>query len=273
MAEGGVLTTLVTSAGTLTFNTSGSERNYFTEVAGMDSAVIRREVGDLSQRDGGLVPPGYRSAIYPAFAGVILASDFTNRRVQADNMRAYLASLARADGTLTWTPSGTTARQRTVRLHDGPEIVQGDAIDRFQFTLVAADPLAYSITQQTSSDITVNGAAVNMTNAGNAATWPTLRLHGLVTNPIIKNNTTGKTLELDYGAGVVVADGTYIEIDTFAETVTLVGGAGGSKIGAFDPVTSEFWQLATGVNAIEVDGTSPGANAKGVVLWRDGWWG
>jgi len=179
--------------------------------------------------------------------------------------------LRRADGTLTYTPTGLSARQRIVRLAAGPTH-SGSYLKSFQFVLEAPDPLSYATTQQTSANITVNGAAVNITNGGDVATWPTFRLYGAVTNPIIKNNTTGTTLELDFVTGVVVADGTYLEVNTLAETVTL-NTTGVSKIGALDPGTSEFWRLVPGVNAIEVDGTSPGANARGVVLWRDAYTG
>lgn len=274
MAETGIRTEIVTPAGTLVFNGEriGTEFNYLTEVDGMDASVIKRENWELSGRDGAVIADGFRSALYPAFAGTIVANDLASRRVQADRIVAYLHSLANADGTLKWLPSGATMRQRTVRLYDGPTVKQGHRIDQFQFTLVAGDPLAYSVTLQTSTDIAVNGAAVNVTNGGNAPTWPTLRIYGAVTNPIVKNNTTGKRIELDYGAGLVIPDGTYVEIDTRRERVVLVS-TGASQIGAFDPLTSEFFQLATGVNAIELDGASPGVNAKGVVIHRDAWWG
>lgn len=274
MAEIGVLHELVTPLGTLSFNQWAlSDYMRLTAVDGMDLAVLAREVHELAGRDGaGPLPAAFRQALYPAFAGDIVAATRTTKRQKADDLRAYLASITNTDGTLRWTPSGTTQRQRTVRLHDGPTIGQGQRKDPFQFTLVAADPLAYSVTLQTSANIAANSAAVNVTNGGNAPSWPTLRIYGAVTSPILRNTTTGKRLEFDYGAGLVIADGTYIEIDTRLERVVLVS-TGVSQIGPLDPLTSEFWQLATGVNAIDLLGTAPGVNAKAVVLHRDAWWG
>lgn len=274
MAEAGIRTEIVTPAGTLVFNDrSGPEYNYFSDVEGMDAAAIKREDWELGGRDGAVVPDGFRAALYPSFSGYIVANSLASRRVQADRITAYLHSLARADGTLKWLPSGAAAmRQRTVRLHDGPTVKQGHRIDGFQFSLVAGDPLAYSVTLQTSADIAANGAAVNITNAGNAPTWPTIRIYGASTNPIVKNNTTGKRVEFDYNGGLVIPDGTYLEVDTRKAQAILVS-TGASQIGSLDPLTSEFFQLAVGVNAIEFDVTSPGANSKVVVLHRDGYWG
>lgn len=274
MAETGVLHEIVTPAGTLTFNQRGvAEYLRFTAVDGMDLAVLGRELQPLGARDGVAPPPNaFRDALYPAFAGDIVADTLTARRQKHEELRSRLAAITNADGTLKWTPSGASVRQRTVRVYEGPFIRQGDKLDTFQFTLVAADPLAYSTVEQTSADIAVNGAAVNVTNGGDAPTWPKLRIYGAVTNPVLKNNTTGKRVEFDYNGGLVVPDGTYLEIDTRMSQAVLAS-TGASQIGALDPLVSEFWQLAVGVNAVELDGSSPGVNAKAVVIWRDGYWG
>ena len=269
MAEVSLSYVLATPAGTLTFNATSGDRYWLSNVSGMDSTDLRGGGSVLSQRDGGIAGTRFQQPLFITFEGQFVADTVTSRTLLEKNMRTYLRSLHRTDGTLTYTPTGLPARQRTVRLAAGPDH-SGGYLKSFQFVLEAPDPLAYSTTLTTSANITVNGAAVNVTNGGDVATWPTLQLHGAVTNPIIKNNTTGKTLELDY-SGLVVADGTYVEANTRNETVLLTTGV--SKIGALDPLTSEFWQLAVGVNAIEVDGTSPGANAKGVVVFRDAYSG
>lgn len=274
MAETGVVHELVTPAGTSTFNQQGvAEYLRFTAVDGMDLAVLGRELQELGARDGVAPPPNaFREALYPAFAGDIVANTLTARRQKHDELRSRIASITNADGTLRWTPSGASMRQRTVRAYEGPFIQQGDRIDTFQFTLLAPDPLAYSTVEQTSANISANGAAVNVTNGGDAPTWPILRIYGASTNPILRNNTTGKRVEFDYNGGLVVPDGTYIEIDTRRSQVILVS-TGASQIGPLDPLVSEFFQLATGVNAIEFDVTSPGVNSKAVVIHRDAYWG
>lgn len=274
MAELGIPYELVTPAGTALFNQRGvAEYLRFTSVEGMDLAVLPRELQGLGGRDGvAPLPNVFREALFPAFAGDVVATSLTARRQKHDELRSRIASITNADGTLKWTPSGASMRQRTVRTYEGPFIRQGEKLDPFQFTLIAADPLAYSTVEQTSADITANGPAVNVTNGGDAPTWPKIRIYGASTNPIVKNNTTGKRIELDYGGGLVIADGTYVEIDTRRSQVVLVS-TGASQIGAFDPLVSEFFQLQVGVNAIEFDVTSPGVNSKVVVLHRDAYWG
>lgn len=271
MAEFGIPYQLVTPVGTLGFNAYAGDYLRLTGVDGMDAAELRGGGTVLMQRDGGIPGDRFRNPLFPVFQGEIVAASLTGRRVLEDTLRSYLAALARADGTLSWTPSGTTARQRVVRLDAGPQIA-GGLLKSFQFVLEAHDPLAYSTVEQTSADIAANGAALNVTNGGNAPTWPKLRIYGAVTNPVLRNNTSGKRVELDYGAGLVIPDGTYVEIDTRRSQVVLVS-TGASQIGAFDPLVSEFFQLAAGVNAIALDGAAPGVNAKATVIWRDAWWG
>ena len=182
MAEISLGYVLTTPAGTLTFNAASGDRYHLTGVAGMDAADLRGGGGILSQRDGGIAGSRFQQPLFITIEGVFVAGTEAGRTTLEKNMRAYLRSLHRADGTLTYTPTGLTARQRTVRLAAGPAHT-GGYLKSFQFVLEAADPIAYSTTLNTSANITVNGAAVNVTNNGDTATWPILRLHGLGHEP------------------------------------------------------------------------------------------
>lgn len=270
--ELGIPYEIVTPKGTLTFN-EFTLNDYFRleSVRGMDAASVRALVQPLAQADGARVGDAYRGALTPVFAGVIPYSTETLRRQNKDKLSSWLQSILRADGTLKWTPTGTTQRQRTCRLFDGPDL-PGDAgqiLYAFQFTLICQDPLAYSITEQTSGNISVNGAAVNVTNGGDVATWPKLRIYGAVTDPILKNNTTTKQVKL---VGTI-ADGDYIEVDTNPLRRSVLLDDGTVKVAMYDAATSEMFPLEPGVNAIECDGTSPGGNAKLVVYHRDAFTG
>lgn len=268
MAEIGIPYVITTPRGDLTFNDYTSADHYRIEaVRGMGAAGLRTYVQPLSQADGARVGDTWRGALTPVFTGSIVFSTITQRRTLSDKLESWLASILRADGTLKWTPTGASQRQRTCRLLDGPDMPgeSGQVLKSFQFTLVCADPLAYSVTENTSSDIATNGVAVNITNGGDVPTWPRIRIHGAVTDPIIKNNTTGKQIKL---VGTI-ANGTYIEIVTNPTVRSVALNDGTSKVGMYDTANSEMWPLEVGVNAVELDGTTPSGGHKAVVYHRD----
>lgn len=272
MAELGISYVIETPQGNLTFNDYASADHYRLEaIRGMSPVGVRAAVYELAQADGARVGDGFRSGLTPVFSGSIKHSTESNRRAKIDELRAKLHSILRADGTLKWTPTGMTQRQRTCRLFDGPDIPAeaGRILKQFQFTLFCEDPLAYSVTEDNSGTITCNGAAVNVTNDGDVPSWPKLRVYGAVTDPICKNNTTGKQVALTG----TIADGDYVEIDCNPLRRTVLLDDGTVKTSMYVPATSEMWPLEPGVNAIEFDGTSPSGAVKLVVYHRDSWSG
>lgn len=273
--EAGCPHSILTPSGTLTFNAPSGNRLLLQSVGGADGATVRRDVSSLSGRDGGLVPDGYGDVLYPAFTGILVAETgvgpqfLDQRETMRGQIRAYLYSIQRADGTWFWTPTGQTQRQRTVRLSTPPEIVQADRIDNFTFSLAAADPLAYSSTQTTSSDISCNGAAVAVVNSGDAASYPVLRINGAVTNPTVTNNTTGLSVVFN---GLVIANGTFVDVDCRLGRCTLSTDSS-SKASGLNRATTNFWSLSPGTNNVQFTGTSPSGGVKVNVIYRSAWAG
>ncbi len=116
---------LVTPAGTLTFNAEDGSDNYFlSEVQGMDGAALRSTYDPLPNRDGAYVYPSFRGAALPVLIGEIRIPDgnLTTRKTLMDNLLSYTDSIRNADGTLKWTPTGDTERSLTVRMLDAPMI-------------------------------------------------------------------------------------------------------------------------------------------------------
>ena len=265
----GVVHTLVTPAGTLTFNQTSGDRLVLSGISGADGAAIRPVVEPLAQRDGAIVGNAYLGALYPVLEGQIVSSSATGRNTLEDQLRGHLSSILRADGTWQWTPAGGSARQRTVRLFQPPMLGNepGVTLRSFQFGLICADPLAYSQTQ-TTSGLAGQGTAFTVTNGGTVETWPVLRVTGPATNPKVVNVTTGKTIELD-ASSYTVASGTYVDIDTRAETI--VDSAGASQLSKMDMTVSTFWPLKSGANSVRLDATGTGAGTRLDASYRDAW--
>ena len=128
--------------------------------------------------------------------------------------------------------------------------------------LVATDPLIYSDSETAVSiDLAADpggraydriypmvyagggsfGSAL-LTNAGSADAPATLRINGPVTNPEVRNVTTGQSL----GLTIVLDAGEFLDIDTQARTVLLGGTA--NRYSAL--TTPQWWSLQPGVNEV-----------------------
>lgn len=128
--------------------------------------------------------------------------------------------------------------------------------------IVCSDPRRYSLSQ-TGEDVAV-GATKTLTNAGNVATHPTIRIPGPVTNPTLTNSTLSRTLAFD----IELDDGDLMVIDTDAGIVS-VGSTSQMRtlLGTSSPV-SEF-VLARGANAVEY--TTEAGSTPAQIFYRDSW--
>ncbi len=108
-------------------------------------------------------------------------------------------------------------------------------------------PITFPITF-TSADI---DETISVDNAGEAPTWPTVRVYGPGDNPSLENTTTGKTMAITQ----TLDSGDYIEIDMEAATVMFSDATDGSTTSIIENISdaSEFWELAVGENEIEVN--------------------
>lgn len=286
--EFGIPVELVTPAGTLTFNDFASAYHYRLSEFALGKPM-RKPVDPRPQASGALVFPGRRGGAYPVLEGLLRHDTLARRATMIDDVKALPAALEDADGTLRWTPTGKAQRQMTVQLLEDV-IVRGGLFKEFHLALVASDPTTYAAVEQTADTIALTtasggalvfpvvfpfsfgaysgGGTVTVTNAGNAKSWPRLRVYGRMDAPIVRNTTTGKTLAFP---GLSVGAGDYVEIDCFKRTVLLNGAANLSMMRYLDRATSEFFQLAAGANTLQLQGSNFDGVAKVRVYWRDAW--
>lgn len=101
------------------------------------------------------------------------------------------------------------------------------------------------------------GGSTTVTNPGSETTYPTLdsngnggiRFVGPLTNPVLTNLTTGKTLELSYSLGA----GNYIAVDMNRQIILLNGS---SSLISRKTISSDWWGIAPGANTIKLDTSS-----------------
>lgn len=106
-------------------------------------------------------------------------------------------------------------------------------------------------------------------NAGNADSYPLLRLYGPMTEPIITNDTQGKSLAF---VGVTLTAGEFLEIDTRAKTIYLNGDTSASRYSKLSFPASSWFTLSPGENELRLH---PATYTTAVTLievtWRDAW--
>jgi spore coat protein U-like protein len=292
MPEFGIPVTLRTPAGDLVFNQFG-QASYLRLTGFSLSKPRRTSVLPYPQRDGGIKTKMFKSGAYVVLDGEVASfNDLTARAALLDKIRALPDSIADVEGTLLWTPSGQAPRQMAVTLLDDPGDGPGhDILKSFQLQLYAADPTTYGQALNT-----VNGAALaaaaagtfvptaftfpitfggassggiaTVLNAGNAPSWPIIRIYGQITAPSVVNVTTGLHVDLP---GLTLNVGQYAEIDMRRETVRLNGSSTSPLTAYLDNTVSNFWPLPAGTSVVQLTGTGYDANAYAAVIYRDGY--
>lgn len=101
---------------------------------------------------------------------------------------------------------------------------------------------------------------VDINNLGNVEAYPIIRLYGIMNDPVIRNNTSGLQLSLDYN---LTATNQYIEVDTYRRTAKRDTGTN-----VFANVTGDFWTFKTGINNIVLSASSYGEGAKAEVIYQ-----
>ena len=249
----------------------GQASDYYTlkEAEGFGSASVEVVKWDRPGFHGIKTPRAFwRERVMRLIIGVrsSTSADYETRR------RALQAAFDTPRDGLTWlkfVTQGSLSLQTQVHLNSqiqaplkGGEVTIGD----FRIELIAEDPVLYSQTQSVPEITFATGSGV-VTNGGNAAVYPVIRVHGSVTNPVITNTTLGKTVSF---TGLTVPAGEYIDINMLNETV--VNQLGVTK---YDFLNSDdFWWLAEGNNTITISGSLGGSgDRKVVVTYRSGYIG
>jgi len=149
MADIGVQYVLTTPVLTLTFNDGTADQFYITEIRGLGAPALRTPMDNVPLGDGGLIHDFWKGPRHIAIEGIFLIqstrvmdSIVVIRNDMEEDLTDALESILRADGTLSYTPQGDSARTFTVRYEVGVEFVHTDnyLTDSFSFGLVAGEP-------------------------------------------------------------------------------------------------------------------------------------
>lgn len=190
------------------------------------------------------------------------------------------------EGTLTIVRNNTESFTLTCIPNATPRVPERAAAfpqARAQVQLIANDPTILSLTEHSSGAITAPSGggftfpatfdiifeqtasgSVTVQNAGNIDTYPVITLTDDLTNPIVRNATTGEFFQLNYVSSV----GDVIVIDMKAGSVILNGDTNLIQ----DIVTgSEFWPLVPGSNQIIISTGATTNTGTMSFTWNDAW--
>lgn len=106
------------------------------------------------------------------------------------------------------------------------------------------------------------------TVAGSAATWPTHRIDGPATNPVITTtDAAGNTSRIDF-ASLTLAIGDYVELDTAARTVWLNGDPAADRYSTLDFAATRWGPLYPGSTTIAFNADAFAAPSQLVTSWQ-----
>jgi hypothetical protein len=249
----------------------GQASAYYTlkEAEGFGSAGVEVVKWDRPGFHGIKTPRAFwRERVMRLIIGVrsSTSADYETRR------RALEAAFDFPRDGLTWlkfTTQGGLSLQTQVQLNAEIQapLVSGEVtIGDFRIELIAEDPVFYSQTE-TATDIAFSAGSGTVTNSGNSAVYPVIRVHGAITDAVITNTTLGKTVSF---TGLTISAGNYVDIDMLNETVLYNG-----ITNYYSYISSDdFWWLAEGANTITISGTIGGSgNRKVTVTFRAGYVG
>jgi hypothetical protein len=210
-----------------------------------------------------------RKLVQQRLVTIRLQLDSASDPTQVDDLLAQL-------DTVTGIAEDETALPLVIRAYGAPQLAFGQVIDRdvqldgdynaglpsVSVLIACDDPRRYN-PDRTGVSIPA-GDTVQAINAGNTATHPTVRLPGPITNPVLVNASTGRTIAFT----LTVADGKQLVIDTDKGNATVDGDSVMSTLtGSSAPVAD--WVLTRGVNTLTYTVTS--GNAPLTLLYRDAW--
>jgi hypothetical protein len=109
--------------------------------------------------------------------------------------------------------------------------------------------------------------SATLVNAGVADAYPIIRIYGPVTEPVLDNNTQGRSLIF---VDLTLAADEYLEIDTRAHTILLNGDPTNSRYDKADFGVSRWFTLSSGANEIRFHpATFTESVTAAVFTWRD----
>lgn len=240
----------------------GAGNGYLIQrITGLDGAPIRNPMSTRPHKGGGIGHAFARDYRVFTIEGIVLASTNTIRTTLEDKLRGVAESLMKDQGRCFFLPSGQATRFLEVKHYeavDNSDFPYGIAGPHgFNITFVAERPYPLTYTQSLTN--LPDGTPTAIGNAGNAETWPVVKVYG---------PSAGFTLSRADGTSVIwvgtLGAGVYIEIDMFKETM-YNDGNGADRLGGLDLENSDFFPIPAGGDTLTVTG------ATGTVLANAAW--
>ncbi len=170
---------------------------------------------------------------------------------------------------------------------------------RFEFVMFASDPAIYaqdltSLTAPESYDSTtftfqdedlptfqdgalptiqdVQGQVIQITNDGNFGSPPLIVLTGPTTNPVVENETTGKTLAFTRNGGLSLTADETLTINCEAQTAVKESAGVETSVKSKLSLDSEWFDIVPGVNDITLFDDTPGDITSQIeISFRSAW--
>lgn len=239
-----------------------------TDVDGLDDADVRDERAVLPVQHGEAAYDSYYGGRTITLSGKTRAYSLQKMRDQIQALRVAFADLQEHPfiiraGTPSRTVKINAKKYQKLVIHESQQNFKYER--EFQISLRASLPFFLSYLEHYAPiSVAASPASATITNLGNFPSRPRLVLAGPITNPMIVNTTNGKQMLFN---GSLIA-GEVWTIDT--AKMTVVDQTGANKFSALD-VTSDWIELASGDNTIQVTGTGLAGGTSMQVYWSDTW--
>jgi phage-related protein len=194
-----------------------------------------------------------------------------DRQTMWDNLVLHLNSILNDDGRLRWLPTGRVDANANYRMVDDLRLLAWPTPvwDGFKFSAVfqLESPFPYGLDYEEITTFINGGTTVTVTNLGTSEMYPVFKVYGPTPGFTITNHHSGLAIVYDdtLPGALPIGGGSYVEIDTFRNTVYLNGDQANRKAG-IDVLQTDFFPLEPNVAAgIECDG------ADCDMLWQSAW--
>lgn len=257
-----------------------------TNISGLDDPAFRDSRQNRASMDGQIDYGHFLSERLITLEGKIIAKSESDLVIKRQNLENAFIK----DGSYNWLQyqlSGQVAKQAYCKVFSKniTETYIEKYIRPFLVNLIAVDPRIYSQTEHTETvhiptseggfefpmafplafGVVQIGGKIIITNDGNYPSHPVLKMHGPLNIPKIKNwNDDAKEIQIN----LVVADGSYLEIDFEDKTIMLSGTA--SRYHYLD-TDSEWWEIKPNSNLLEFRDSGGDTDGYCEITFRHSW--
>lgn len=253
---------------------SDSNPHGVTSVDGLGSPSPRQDVHPRSRAHGSTDYTAYYSSRVISLSGFTYGATMSAANTSFDLLKAAMA--LGSDHTLKMLRIGQTDDE-TMVVRVASELAGifagASNVVKWSVDLLAADPRIYGLTTRTDvydptsspgsglmlplvfplEFVGSSSSHLTLTNQGNFNTPPVFTIEGPIVNPILDNDTTGKSF---YTSGLTMSAGDSIVVDMASRLLT-VGGV--NRLDYVDAALSYWFELQPGINLIRLRGSGMAA--------------